>query len=286
MITFYGREPHGWGLRMHLAHMNFPGGETHLKIPQGVPENSDWYALLHGADPEDLVTLGMWADIAKSRGRRAYALIPYLPGARADRGEPFGAKVYANIINGFELDGVVCLDPHSPVMPSLIKNLIIVDHTDMVLRGLIGRGDFAGVIAPDKGAYDRASNIAAALNVPVFQAGKTRDFATGKLTGFTCEPLPDEGQLLVVDDICDGGGTFMGLATATGLPKERLSLWVTHGVFSGQAYDLANYYGWIACTDSHPGSERAIRISGYGVRDLADRIIPVLPDMLHAIPNT
>lgn len=267
---------------MNLEVMHFPGGETHIKVPDGIPHGTTWIALMRGADADDLATLGMWADIAKSRGEKAYALIPYLPGARADRGEPFGAKVYANIINSFGLDGVVCLDPHSPVMPSLINNLITVDHTDMVLQGLIGSGDFAGVIAPDKGAAERASNIAAALNVPWFQAEKTRDFATGKLTGFTCEPLPEDGPLLVVDDICDGGGTFMGLADATGLPSDRLALWVTHGVFSGEAWKLSQHFGWIACTDSHPGSGGFTGISNRN----ADRVVPVLPSMLHAIPNT
>jgi len=86
----------------------------------------------------------------------------------------------------------------------------------------------------------------------VFKAEKKRDFETGQLTGFTCEELL-EGRYLVVDDICDGGGTFRGLAAATGLPKENLDLWVSHGVFSGAAGELNNHYGNIFCTDSHPG---------------------------------
>ena len=89
----------------------------------------------------------------------------------------------------------------------------------------------------DKAAFDR----------------KVRDFATGKLSTFQCEDLPETGRLLVVDDICDGGGTFMGLAQATGLPKERLDLWVSHGVFSRRAAQITSAYGCIFTTDSHPG---------------------------------
>ncbi len=45
----------------------------------------------------------------------------------------------------------------------------------------------------------------------------------------------------------------MGLAQATGLPKERLDLWVSHGVFSGRAAQITSAYGRIFTTDSHPG---------------------------------
>lgn len=86
----------------------------------------------------------------------------------------------------------------------------------------------------------------------MFRAEKHRNPDTGKLDGFSCEPLPETGRFLVVDDICDGGGTFMGLAGSTGLPKERLGLWVSHGVFSGRAPQLAEHFGEIVTSDSYP----------------------------------
>lgn len=42
----------------------------------------------------------------------------------------------------------------------------------------------------------------------------------------------------------------MGLAEATGLPKERLDLYVSHGVFSGDAPKLHDHFGTIWTTDS------------------------------------
>ena len=36
-----------------------------------------------------------------------------------------------------------------------------------------------------------------------------------------------------------------------GLPRERLGLWVTHGVFSGRAPELAEHFGAIYSTDSY-----------------------------------
>lgn len=238
--------------------MRFPAGEGHVKVVNendGKGELTE-VARIYGCDANDLILLGMWADAAQQRGSRTVAQIPYLPGARQDRGMPFGAWVYAGIINGFKIDHVTAFDVHSPVMESLIRNLGTCVSAPLIRKFIVGRRDreeaqrYVGIIAPDKGAVERAHYAAAITGLPLYKAEKHRDSATGKLSGFSCEPLPDTGKLLVVDDICDGGGTFMGLAEATGLPKERLDLYVSHGVFSGDAPKLHDHFGTIWTTDS------------------------------------
>lgn len=239
-----------------------PGGEWHVQSSMFVTENTSW-AYVQGASADDLVALSVWADAMHRDGGHPRALIPYLPGARQDRrrtGEALSCKVYADLINRCRLEVVICLDPHSDVMPALIENCIVVPAVEAVNMAPPLR--ISGVIAPDAGARKRAEAVAAYLHVPVYQAFKHRDMATGKLSGFSCEALPvmetllpAPGRFLVVDDICDGGGTFIGLAKALGLPRERLALWVTHGVFSGKANALEEHYGEILTTDSHPGAE-------------------------------
>lgn len=242
--------------------MHFPAGEAHLKV---VAENADKGPLTEvativgaqGSMADDLIMLGMWADAVRQRGSKSVACIPYLPGARQDRGLPFGAKVYADILNGFRIDQVIAFDPHSPVIVGLVERLTVVSSDRVIRNAVVGRRDrdvpqrFDGIIAPDKGAVARATAVAEACHLPVYRAEKHRDEATGKLSGFSCEPLPETGRFLVADDICDGGGTFMGLAESTGLPKERLGLWVSHGVFSGRAPALAEHFGEIITTDSY-----------------------------------
>ncbi|WP_424463942.1 ribose-phosphate pyrophosphokinase [Pseudoclavibacter helvolus] len=258
-IHFQALHPAGWRAASAIRVMRFPGGELSLTIPLDSPETPA-YAVVTGADFDDYVALGLWADYAHQSGHRAIALIPYLPAARADRGVPFGAKVYAELINSFRLDQILTFDPHSPTAPALYDNLKVIDSAPYVRRATIGRvgtpHDYVGVIAPDEGAVERAQRAATALHLPLFKAEKHRDFETGKLSGFSCERLPGEGRLLVVDDICDGGGTFMGLAEATGVSQERLTLFVSHGVFSGNAPELRKHYSEIITTDSHPGAHR------------------------------
>ncbi|MEV5068962.1 ribose-phosphate pyrophosphokinase [Microbacterium sp. LMI12-1-1.1] len=242
--------------------MYFPAGEAHIKIAN---ENDGKgplteVARVYGADGNDLFTLAMWADAARRRDALTVLQMPYLPGARADHFDfvPFGAEVYARFINGMGVDQVVVFDPHSGVMPGMLNNVIVLESTRLVRKHVVGHADrggpqrYDGIIAPDKGAVTRAAMVAGACHLPLYRAEKRRDPDTGKLSGFTCEPLPETGRFLVVDDICDGGGTFMGLAQATGLPKERLGLYVSHGVFSGRAYALHEHFGEIWTTDSMP----------------------------------
>lgn len=258
MIKTFASVPAGFTVYSDVNFTQFPAGELHFTLGPAASVQTPVRVLITGTDANDYVRAGLWIDYAHQHGHTVEAVIPYLPAARADRGEPFGAKVYANLINSLEADRVICFDPHSPVMVGLINNLLVIDSAAIIAsdQRILGRG-YVGVIAPDAGAVNRAQAAANALEVPMFRASKHRDFATGKLSGFSSEALPEHGRLLVVDDICDGGGTFRGLAESTGLGTDRLDLWVSHGVFSGKAARLRENFGAIFTTDSHPGHQNS-----------------------------
>lgn len=245
----------------------FPGGEWHLR---NIPEiKLEWgkvtyIASVHGADPNDLVKAALWRDVASKlnftspqRKDADFVLVlPYLPAARADRGVPLGAMVYAKFIRCMSPTKILTIDPHSSFMPRLFRNLQVVEHDSLIAEAFDGV-NLDGVICPDDGAKSRAESAALFLGLDVYYATKHRDFATGALSGFEApKDLPKSGRYLIVDDICDGGGTFKGLASALGLGRDQLALWVTHGIFSGKAEELRSSYRWIATTDSHPGHNR------------------------------
>ena len=160
--------------------------------------------------------------------KRTKLVIPYFPGARQDRrdGTPLTVKMYADIINSFECDEVEIWDPHSDVTPALINNCKIVSSADKVAQN---------------------------NNLKFAQASKNRDTATGKLSGFDV-PEVEDGTWLVVDDICDGGGTFLGLADKffEKNPNSKLHLYVTHGIFTarGGVKPLLKKYERIITTNS------------------------------------
>jgi ribose-phosphate pyrophosphokinase len=260
-VTFSTRIGPGYLTTPTFESMYFPAGEAHVKVAN---ENDGKgplteIARVYGADANDLFTLAMWADAARRRDALTVLHMPYLPGARADHHDfvPFGAEVYARFINSLGVDQVVVFDPHSGVMPGMLNNVIVLESTRLVRKHIVGHSDrggpqrYDGIIAPDKGAVTRAAKVAGACHLPLYRAEKRRDPDTGKLSGFTCESLPDDGRFLVVDDICDGGGTFAGLAQVISTPERTLGLYVSHGVFSGAAKrNLTTWYGDIWTTDS------------------------------------
>lgn len=234
--------------------IDFPGGESQIQIAGNIPSGSERVvADCRFGSATDLILAGMVAEAAHSRGHRFELFMPYLPAARADRNDPMGAAVYAGIINSFDADSVLAVDPHSDVMPTMISKLAVLDHTEFAIRGCEQNGLIPNaIIAPDFGAMQRAEDVAMTLGIDLYVAEKVRDFDTGKITEYCAPDVPKAGQYLVVDDICDGGGTFRWLADELGVARDNLNLWVTHGIFSGNARQLTSQYASVMFTNSHP----------------------------------
>lgn len=185
------------------------------------------------------------------RGNPAPELIlPYVPGSRMDRllhtpGSDMllTAKSVAGLINRLALPRVTILDPHSNVISGLIDNCHVYRYQDFKLD------NYDCIIAPDAGASDRCNLLAAHLGIPVFHAWKKRDPVTGQITGFGVQTGIDSGwNVLVYDDICDGAGTFLGLADI--LPTALCDLFVTHGFFTKGTVELKKRFRNVTCTDS------------------------------------
>jgi ribose-phosphate pyrophosphokinase len=87
---------------------------------------------------------------------------------------------------------------------------------------------------PDKGAVSKYSEIYAfGLGTPIY-GEKVRDQSTGNITSYQLiGNLKGRTNVLIVDDICDGGATFKLLAKdllAAGATE--VNLFVSHGIFS------------------------------------------------------
>jgi len=216
----------------------------------------------------DLLQAMFLVDALVERGVPVPELIlPYVPGARQDRlfdeGDYlFGMKSIAKLINERKFPKVTVIDPHSDVAPALIDRCEVI-HSDVAFTHfdyvstvprydpIIDRAQYTGVLAPDGGAEKRALRVAKVLNLPVFHAWKKRDVRDGSITGTGFETIPDEvaaGKLLLVDDLCDGGRTFIELAKD--LDYVRCDLFVTHGLFLKGLQPLYDYFENVITTDS------------------------------------
>jgi ribose-phosphate pyrophosphokinase len=246
MITFKARTSNGEIINSALSGFTFPAGEKHIKREEQRELEPVEIAIFQPdaySMHDDLFELAMWANYVLIENSKSVLIAPYLPGARADRGRPFGANVYADFIGELWIDQVITYDPHSS---TIVEQLKMCQYDDAILTvvypeellntrnaGIVMPNKYDGIIAPDKGAHGRASGVAGAFGIPLYTAEKQRDFETGKLSGFSIE-RPETGHFLIVDDICDAGGTFLGLA---GVVPEgvKLDLYVSHGIFSKDA---------------------------------------------------
>lgn len=206
----------------------------------------------------DFVVAMFLVDAITLAGGRIHKLVlPYVPGARQDRTNPTGDVLFTiesvtRMINQRRFSRVVILDPHSPETPIRINNVRIFPQGEVAKK--LWKG-YTGIIAADKGGKERAESMAEAMGLPVYYGGKVRDVSTGKLTGFTLDTIPF-GHYLVVDDICDGGGTFIGLGEKIREQGSYADLYVSHGIFSHGTDALKAIYKNIITTDSLRGHER------------------------------
>lgn len=105
------------------------------------------------------------------------------------------------------------------------------------------------LIVPDAGAARKIPKI---LEGKVTYCEKKRDPVTGKLSEFIVPEIKTRLPMVLVDDICDGGGTFIGIAEKLQnyRKKNKLILYVTHGIFSKGFEELLKYFDEIVTTNS------------------------------------
>ncbi len=175
--------------------------------------------------------------------------LPCCPYQRQDRlcvpGEAFSLKVFADLINAQGYKSVHVFDPHSDVLGAVIDRVRIIKQETII-------GQFAAFnkrlqpmlpadqplfVSPDAGANKKTADLAALYGHDHFiRADKLRDLATGKIKEITViNPREEiEGRDIVCcDDLCDAGGTFIGLAAALKAKgARRVELYVTHGLFT------------------------------------------------------
>lgn len=224
-------------------------------------------ALLRPKSLESFVTAMFWFDTIDCG--HTELILPFIPGARQDRENGTGDVLFtlrsvAKMINDRKFRKVTVLDPHSDVAPALIDRCWVIPAVNCVQSFTAGT---CAVVAPDGGAEKRAAKVAQKLGVPLVHAWKKRVVATGKLSGFGMEPigigglLPTAGRLLLVDDICDGGGTFLGLADVIEERGFTADLFVTHGIFSQGTEKLLQKFEKVFTTDSILGDKPGVEVN-------------------------
>lgn len=221
---------------------------------------------------------------------------PYLEGSRSDRQFEKGSNNYLKqvicpIINSLKFESVTVLDPHSDVLEALIDNYKKLDNLTLVSSALeelyVGKvnwdirkschittdGSGFVLVSPDAGAAKKIYKLAEKIGYKkeVIICSKDRD-TEGNLTKINV-PLDNvefDNDLIIIDDICDGGATFINIAKEIkewGVWKGKLYLIVTHGIFSKGFEELSQYFDGIYCTNSYSRITFPWNMKGYLGKD-------------------
>lgn len=253
----------------------YPMGDTTVRRVKDRPVHGGAQVMVVRSAAPDWSLIAAWADLLRDFDRRILVL-PYLPSARGDKDVPSPARTNAVIAARLGITDLITLDPHSNVWLDTFRaasdhriNVHVLDLPKLVTYTVPRLLELDGVIAPDAGARERAGAVAAAFGLPLFTASKHRDPDTGKLSGYVApNGVVEDGSYLVVDDICDGGGTFILLADAMPASVE-MHLWVSHGGFTKGVQALVNRYTTLFTTNSLPSAgEAAVGYGAVVVRDL------------------
>jgi ribose-phosphate pyrophosphokinase len=201
--------------------------------------------------------------------KEIHLYVPYILGARSDRkfehgGNRYIKDVIAPVLNSLNFESVTCIDPHSYVLENCINNFESITNKELVMK-VFDNGwnslkmSECVLISPDAGASHKIYKLAEQIGYKgdIITCSKERD-ANGKLTNISLMNLPKDAwtkDLIIVDDICDGGQTFINIAKHFkenyGDLKGKIYLIITHGIFSKGFHELCDYFDGIYCTNSY-----------------------------------
>lgn len=225
----------------------FPDGAVWLKVTGKLPERAQLMRIRAAAmrDMNDFMLLAQLVDAVRhiTDVLVSHLELPWLPWARQDRhmvaGDSFALKVFARQLNTLGFDKVKVLDPHSDAAGAAIDNFVTIPQEVCLLHSPTLARQFQQqalmLVAPDAGALKKIDAVARATGASEYAVlTKKRDVASGNLTGFALVSGDVKGRdVLIVDDLCDAGGTFIGSAQVLRDAGARsVSLYVTHGIFS------------------------------------------------------
>jgi ribose-phosphate pyrophosphokinase len=262
LITLYGFN-HAIG---PVILIRFPAGEPHYELPDNARScgyiQIDWT----GARVHEVFDLLVVGEILRRNGIPFTLKIDYFPCSREDRPNhelsSFSLRVMCDLINSLKAQQVTIVDPHSDVTPALINNCKVIRQDEIFYSVIHKEYKNFVLVSPDVGALKKIYKLAQRLHSPVIECLKERNVDTGEITGIhIASKYPTsflDKELIIVDDICDGGGTYAGTIEKPGVARilrnnfftGSITLMTTHGLYSKglQVFDgvidaVYNMYG-------------------------------------------
>lgn len=212
---------------------------------------------------------------------------PYFLGSRSDRKFEAGSNNYLKtvicpLVNAIGFGGVKVLDPHSDVLEACLNRFKADSNYNLVYWALqnINKDKEANYVlmSPDAGALKKIYKVAENIKYEgeIITCSKSRGI-DGKITKTEVPHFDITKDILLIDDICDGGRTFIEIAKVVRLryesydrekshvPLGKLYLVVSHGIFSKGFDELHENFEAIYTTNSYKNLEPHYDLAGGGL---------------------
>ena len=252
----------------NIKNINYPDGSSYVEV-ESFPPQIEFRINSY----EDLWTLTQIKDVYDYNGKPLSVTIPCLLDAQADRrferNQSHNLKLILYQLARLSFENITIFHPHnSEVVESILNRVNILDNgyfieqvinriglMNQVVEGV--RADISNTVlmSTDAGGFKPLMKLADKIQWKgeTFSASKSRKYEDGKSKLIQQIDRQDfEGKdILIVDDICVNGGTFIGLAK---MLKERnvgkLYLAVSHLTIPNPNPELINLYDTIFTTNS------------------------------------
>ena len=268
-----------------LVSRRFPDGEGYVRVPSESIESvrSEPVVLVSNTYPDSgvLETILLLEAIASVRkgdlsnykgeepqslpdvGPGVFLAIPYFGYSRQDKRFSPGEAVSARVIGEMLArccDGIAILDLHAPeVLEGLDVPVEFVSAMSEVAERLSAKVKPDFILSPDKGAIDRATEVANLMGCEFSYLEKTRIDA--RTIERTPKDLDVDGKIVaIVDDMISTGGTICRASDAL---RRQGAIAVhaacTHGLFTAGAISrLANHVDGVHSSDSLPNPRAVV----------------------------
>ncbi|BAK54418.1 MULTISPECIES: ribose-phosphate diphosphokinase [Sulfurisphaera] len=231
---------------LKVEHKVFPDGESYIRIPQHIT-NQEILVVQSLYPPQDkhfVELLLILETLADMKNNKITAIVPYLAYSRQDRrfkeGEALSIKTILNAIARAGADVLIVIEPHKEEELSYFgKEVKIADPMPELAKEVSKKVEKPFVLAPDRGALERAKRLAEQLNAEYSYIEKERDRDTGEVRIKNLPELRLSGKdVIIVDDIISTGGTMIQATRAAYEHGARKVISVAvHSLFLDNAYE-------------------------------------------------
>lgn len=255
----------------------FPDGECYVRIASDLKDQEVVLVQTTYPDPNIIELFALQEAVHEAKPKMVTTVVPYYGYARQDKifksGETVVARTMARHIE-LTTDQVILVDIHAPTIPShFTKPCASVSSMPQIGEYLKAFSPDA-ILAPDKGALERAGIVSKALGCQFDSLEKTR--LDGETVVMKPKNLDVGGKFVViVDDIIATGGTIIK-ATEQLKAQGARQVWAAcaHGLYTGGALpNLTKAVDRVLSTDTLESETSVITAAPAIVKALKDRIL-------------